>query len=153
MELVTPLGRWHINKHNNRWSAYHDDDYHQKLHPQVFNIALVKKIQIRKNDQPLPNNPPVEKFAQVDQMARQYRYRHPCISHEPIWPDRIRFQDVEGDITGNEKYILANQRATYHTEQYYHIRWNQSMDQLSQLNWKTYTTNYERSSPAHKNLL
>ena len=116
----------------------------------MFNIALVKKIQIRKNDHPLPTTLPVEKFAQVDLMARICRPSHPLISHEPIWPDRIHLQDVEGDITGNEKYILAKQRATYRTEQYYHIRWNQSMDQLAQLNWKVYTKNYERSLLAPK---
>ena len=127
--------------------------YHGQLKQKKMNIAKVQKIQLPKKDQEISNKRLVDKFAQVDQIARQYRHSHTLLSHEQIWYDRIHIQDVDGDITGNEKYVISNHRATYHTEHYYSLRWKITMEQLAQYNWNIYTKNYEKSSSAQKKFI
>ena len=60
---------------------------------------------------------------------------------------------MDRDITGKEKQVIANQRAIYHTEKYYSLRRNITIEELAQLNWNIYTKNYEKSSIVQKKFI
>ena len=75
-------------------------------------------------------------------MARTHRYRTNPTTHINIWPDRAHLQDVDGDITSQEKHVLDTQRASHIIERYYCQRWNVTMEYLSTLHWEVYTKVY-----------
>ena len=137
-------------------SSYLDDHdcflqlqhYHTKISTFGITIHPCNKATASKTTNKPPVNEADTLLSQMDKIARTHRESLPFISHLPIPIDRVHLQDFYGDITSNEKEILATQWTLYRLELYYCRRWNITQQQLSNYDWKNYYKTYNKASPS-----